>query len=356
MVPVSGILVSLAYRFIPVLATETEEEAPARLIRGLDERFLSNPPFAVEQSRMAATDMAKMTMDCLNGAISLLGKFDDEVAENALKLEGRIDNYEDQIGTYLVKINAHHLDPKDSHDVAILQHCVNDFERISDHARNMVETFERMHKKKRRFSEKAILEIKVMADAIKEIMDMTVHVFVDNDRFLARRVEPLEERIDELREEVKERHMTRLRKGKCTIDIGFDLADLEMDLERIADHCSNVAVCVLQVNQNVFDTHEYLENMKASEAEDFRDLLAFYQNKYKLPAKKSEENDEEKSAEKEAKKEKKAAKKEAKKLKKKEKKEVDKKEEDQKKSNRMEKKDLDKTTETKHSTAEDKED
>ena len=313
MVPVSGILVTLAYRFIPVTDAEKEDEAPARVIRSLDDRFLSNPSFAVEQARLAAIDMAGMTKDCLYGAMSLLDKYDDEAAAGILKLEERIDNYEDQIGTYLVKLNAHHLEPQDSHEVSILQHCVNDFERMSDHARNITETFEGMRKKKKSFSDKAVAEMKVMTDAIREIMDMTVQVFVNHDRYLARRVEPLEERIDELNAEIKSRHITRLRKGKCTIDIGFDLSDLEMDLERIADHCSNVAVCVLQVDQNVFDTHEYIENMKASEAEDFRELLSFYQNKYKLPAKKNEGIDEEKNAEKAAEK---TAKKEAKKEKK----------------------------------------
>lgn len=316
MVPFSGLLVKLAYRLIPV--TPDEEQPAKRKVLALDDRFLSNTSFAVQQARLAALDMATMAQDCFLRAASLLKQYDEAAARETVDLEKQIDSYEDQLGTYLVKLNNHHLLPEDSHEVSILMHCINDFERISDHARNIMETCAEMHEKERRFSDKAQIELSIITDAVTEALSMAVEVFRTGDRVLASRIEPLEEVIDELQEEIKKRHLQRLRKGKCSIDVGFDLSDLGMNLERIADHCSNVAVCVLQVDENVFDTHEYLESVRGKNDAFFTETQAHFAERFSLPEKKKDKEadaDSEKAEKKRLKKEQKALKKKQKKKK-----------------------------------------
>lgn len=322
MVPFSGLLVKLAYRVIPV--TPDEEQPAKRKVLALDDRFLSNTAFAVQQARLAALDMASMAQDCFLRASSLLNDYNEAAVQETRDLEKQIDSYEDQLGTYLVKLNSHHLLPADSHEVSILMHCINDFERISDHALNIMETYEEMHEKEYAFSDKARMELTVITDAVAEALSMAVEVFRTGDRVLASRIEPLEEVIDELQEEIKKRHLQRVRKGKCSIDVGFDLSDLGMNLERIADHCSNVAVCVLQVDDNVFDTHEYLESVRGQNDAFFTETQAHFAERFSLPEKKkdrAEETDAEKAEKKRVKKERKALKKEQKAQKKKQKKE-----------------------------------
>ncbi|MBR0173251.1 MAG: Na/Pi cotransporter family protein [Lachnospiraceae bacterium] len=315
MVPFSGLLVRLAYRVIPV--TPDEEQPSKRKILALDDRFLSNTAFAVQQARLAALDMASMAQDCFLRAASLLNSYDDAAVQETKDLEKQIDSYEDQLGTYLVKLNSHHLLPADSHEVSILMHCINDFERISDHALNIMETYEEMHEKSHTFSDKARAELTVITDAVTEALSMAVEVFRTGDRVLASRIEPLEEVIDDLQEEIKKRHLQRVRKGKCSIDVGFDLSDLGMNLERIADHCSNVAVCVLQVDDNVFDTHEYLESVRGQNDAVFNEAQSQFAARFSLPEKKKDkeadaDTDAEKAEKKRLKKEKKALKKEQK--------------------------------------------
>ena len=206
-------------------------------------------------------------------------------------MEEQIDHYEDQLGTYLVKINAHHLSPQDSHELSILLHCINDFERISDHSRNIKEVFENMQPKKNKFSDRAVEELTMIRTAVEEILNMAVRTFQTEDLKLAARIEPLEEVIDGLHMEIKQRHIKRLRKGKCTIDLGFDLADLCTDFERIADHCSNVGVCIQEVSEGGFDTHEYLEMLKKEKNAQFEAEVSRYERKYRLPRKKDAEDE-----------------------------------------------------------------
>ena len=284
MVPFSGNLVKLAYRFIP--QTEDEADQAPRMQLALDERFLNNTSFATRQARLVAQDMAKMAQECFLSAVSLATDYSDETAAHARDLEKQVDGYEDQLGTFLVKLNSHHLLPADSHEVSIMQHCINDFERISDHARNIVEIYEELHEKNRSFSDKARVEIETITGAVAEALGMAVEVFHTRDRALAAKIEPLEEVIDDLQEEIKQRHLQRVRKGKCSIDIGFDLSDLGMNLERIADHCSNVAVCVLQVDDDVFDTHEYLKSLRGKDDRFFNETYARYREQFLLPEKK----------------------------------------------------------------------
>lgn len=293
MLPFSGILVDLALKTIPIDEKEREEQESEKGITTLDPRFISNPSFALEQSKQAASDMAGFAKESLGKAISLLTSYNQETAEEVEKLEEKVDRYEDQLGSYLVKISAHHLSTQESHTLSILLHCISDFERISDHALNVMQIAERMHANNRSFSDRALEELNVFTDAVQDIMNTSVLVFQNNDLKLARTVEPLEEVIDGLHMEVKRRHIRRLRKGKCTIELGFDLSDLGTDFERISDHCSNIAVCLLQVTEDGFDTHEYLEMIKQEKNQEFEQAVDFYERKYRLPKlKKSEEEEE----------------------------------------------------------------
>nr|MCR5100900.1 Na/Pi cotransporter family protein [Butyrivibrio sp.] len=289
MLPFSDILVKLALRTIPIDQKELEQQEQERGIAALDPRFLSNPPFALEQSKLAANDMAVYSKDSLFKAMSLLDNYSEEVAAEVASLEQKIDRYEDQLGTYLIKINSNQLTKAESHTLSTILHSISDFERISDHALNIMQVYQEMHLKNQEFSPKAKDEITIFGHAIEEIVTTTVDSFETMDIKLAKTVEPLEEVIDGIHMEVKRRHVRRLRKGKCTIDLGFILSDLGTDFERIADHCSNIAVSLIQVNDDTFDAHEYIEMLKEEKNTSFEQAVDFYERKYRLPVSKSDE-------------------------------------------------------------------
>ncbi len=284
MLPFSGILVTLALKTIPIDDKEKKEQEEQQGIRTLDPRFLSNPPFALEQARQAAIGMANMTKQSLDEAISLITNYDPEVAADVDYIERKVDSYEDQLGTYLMQINAHHLGVKDSHTLSVLLHCITDYERISDHALNIMQKAGNMNENKRSFSAKAQTEMDIFSSAVKEIMDLSISAFVNQDVKTAKQIEPLEETIDGIHKEVKRRHVRRLRKGKCTIEQGFDLTDIGTDFERIADHCSNIAVGIIEVDEDAYDAHSYIEHLKEDKGDDFEKAVDFYQNKYLLPS------------------------------------------------------------------------
>ena len=284
MLPFAQVLVNLALKTIPIDEKEKKEQEEQQGIRTLDPRFLSNPPFALEQARQAAITMATMSKDSLDKAIGLVTNFDSEIADEVEYLERKIDQYEDQLGTYLMKINAHHLSPEDSHTLSLLLHCITDYERISDHALNIMEKAKGMSENQRSFSPKAQTEMDIFAAAVKEIMELALSSFENQDVELAKTIEPLEETIDGINMEVKRRHIRRLRKGKCTIEQGFDLSDIGTDYERIADHCSNIAVGIIEVNDDMYEAHEYMETLKAERNKDFEKAVDFYERKYELPA------------------------------------------------------------------------
>ncbi len=284
MLPFSGLLVSLALKTIPIDEKEKKEQEEQEGIRILDPRFLSNPSFALEQARTAAIAMANMSKEALDKAISLLAEYNDEFAADVDYLERKVDNYEDQLGTYLMQINAHHLGVKDSHTLSVLLHCITDYERISDHALNIMQKAKGMSEGKREFSAKAKSEMDIFAQAVQEIVDLSIKSLETQDVTLAKMIEPLEETIDDIHMEVKRRHVRRLRKGKCTIEQGFDLSDIGTDFERIADHCSNIAVGIIEVDEDAYDAHGYIEHLKADKGAEFEKSVEFYQNKYMLPA------------------------------------------------------------------------
>ncbi|MCX4327646.1 MAG: Na/Pi cotransporter family protein [Lachnospiraceae bacterium] len=249
----------------------------------LDERFLEQPAFAVAQAKKTAIQMAKASQDALFKAIDLRQKYDESGAEKVMELENLVDRYEDEIGTYLMKINNAELAQEDSQDVTMILHCIGDFERISDHAVNIMETAREVTKKEEHFSEKARAELDIYEAAIREIVSMTYNVFAGEDTELATHVEPLEEVIDNINEEVKKKHVKRLRKGKCTIGLGFILSDLTTNYERVADHCSNVAACLIQTKEDALETHEYIDHLKENDAIRFNREYKEYKKKYKLP-------------------------------------------------------------------------
>lgn len=248
----------------------------------LDVRFLEKPGFAVAQCKNAAVKMAHLTKEAMTEAISLLDSYDQAKADKVMELENLIDHYEDKLGTYMVKLSAKTLSEHDSQTVSILLHSISDFERISDHAVNIAGTAKELFDKKENFSEKAVQELSIATEAINEIMELSFKVFEDEDTALADSVEPLEEVIDNLQAELKKRHIKRLQGGKCTIGLGFAFSDVMANYERVADHCSNIAVCIIEVKADEFDTHEYLDHIKADNPE-FDIMYKKYKKKYVLP-------------------------------------------------------------------------
>ena len=284
MFPVSSILEKLAYLTIP----ETEEEKQESVhdkkeIQLLDPRFLNTPGFALEQCKNVAVDMAEYSKEALFLAIQMIDKYDKQAAEKVIELENAVDHYEDEIGTYLVKLSSRHLTEKDSQQLSVLLHSIGDFERISDHAINIMESAREMYEKELSFSKKAQEELAIYTGAIKDIVSTSVLVFQEEDLKLAAMIEPLEEVIDGLSVEVKKRHMKRLRKGKCTIEMGFILSDITTNYERVSDHCSNIALSLLQLNEENFDTHEYQETISSKDNVAFTSEVEHLKERYQLP-------------------------------------------------------------------------
>lgn len=251
----------------------------------LDERFLSTPSFAIDQCHTLSVKMATLTQSTLGDAINLLSVYDPHQGEEIIENENRVDEFEDKIGTYLVKLNSKDISDKDSKEISLLLHCIGDIERISDHAVNILEAAQEIYTKGLSFSDKAKEELRVYISAIMEIVDMAFTAFETEDVEKAKTVEPLEEVIDNLRNELKKHHIKRLRKGKCTIETGFVLQDLLTNFERIADHCSNIAVCLIQIQEDSFEAHEYINELKRTEDTFFLENFTAYSEKYALPKK-----------------------------------------------------------------------
>ena len=258
--------------------TETEAEKDFKL---LDLRFLDTPGLAAEHCRTVAENMCRLTKDAIYTATDIITEFDAKKADRVKQLENEIDRYEDELGSYMVKLSQQQLSEKDSHKLSVILHCLSDFERISDHAVNLVESSREMFDKEQHFSKKAREELAVFTNAVRDIVDVSFEVFDNEDIKKAAQVEPLEEVIDYLQKEVKQRHVKRLQKGKCTIEMGFVLSDVITSYERVSDHCSNIAVCLMQVNEDGYDTHEYLKDMKHNEV--FTEQYNEYKEKYLLP-------------------------------------------------------------------------
>lgn len=281
LLPFGKVLVKLATLTIPETEDEKVEEIPDAT-KLLDTRFLEKPAFAVAQCKNVGIEMAKLAQRSLEYAIDSITDYDQKKVKDVFRLEDMIDHYEDELGTYLMKLSGKPLSDEDNHTVSNLFHCMGDFERISDHALNLAETAMEMQAKEETFSEKAKGELVTYGEAVKEIMDLSVEAYKSGSMALAERVEPLEEVIDDLNVKIKNHHVKRLRKGKCTIELGLSLSDILTNYERVADHCSNIAVCLIQVEEDGFETHEYLNEVKQKDNKDFQNLYQMYYNKYQI--------------------------------------------------------------------------
>ncbi len=283
LLPFSKALVKLATLSIRDKDKPEEVSGEDRILGLLDVRFLETPSYAVEQSRNVACRMAQLAEESMTLAMELLEKYNEEKAEKVVALEDEVDHFEDALGSYLVKLSSRNLPGRDSHILNTLLHCIGDFERISDHARNLMEAAREMHDKELAFSEKAMEELRVFEEAVREILRTSVKSFCEDDKALASYVEPLEEVIDGLNLDIRQRHIKRLRKGKCTIELGFILSDISTNLERVSDHCSNIAIGLLEEDSNEFDPHAYLEKVKGEDNLDFAGRVLVYREKYSLP-------------------------------------------------------------------------
>ena len=247
----------------------------------IDERLLKTPSFAISECNSTTADMAKHAVKGIRSAISLMNNFDSKLVKEIYENEEMIDKYEDQLGTYLVKLSAEDLSVMDSRQIAKLLHTIGDFERIGDHAVNITDAVIEMRDKKISFSEEAIDDIKILRFAIDEIVDLTFRAFTENNLSVAADIEPLEERIDDLILDIKTRHISRLQAGACTIELGFILSDFLTNFERISDHCSNIAVAIIEVSGDV-GIHQYLGDVKSGKNEHFIEKYEMYKNKYSL--------------------------------------------------------------------------
>lgn len=279
MLPISSILEKLAKLTIRDGKTNTEDYAV------LDDRFLSTPSYAIEQCRNLSLKMAALTQSTLNDAIKMLSEYSEQEGEEIILNENRVDEYEDKIGSYLVRLNSKDITDRDGKEISLLLHCIGDIERISDHAVNTLEAAQEINAKKLEFSDKAWEELRIYISAITEIVDLAFSAFETGDISKAKTVEPLEEVIDNLRNELKKHHIKRLRKGKCTIETGFVLQDLLTNFERVADHCSNIAVCIIQIQEGSFEAHEYINELRKAEDTFFLEKFTAFSQKYALPKK-----------------------------------------------------------------------
>lgn len=248
----------------------------------LDERIFNNTPLAISECRRLSNEMAEHTRTALMSSLDLVWKYDEQKAQFVRDTETITDKYEDKLGTYLVRLSSNNLSEDDSHAVSRMLHSLSDLERISDHALNICGTALEIKEKNIVFSNDAKREITVMIDALREIMNITIDSFINDDYRAASHVEPIEQVIDKLKDELKSRHIERLQKGECTVQMGFVFSDLLTNLERVSDHCSNIAVYTIQQDSPKLDTHKYLRKVKTAAVGNFVEEYSEYEKKYSL--------------------------------------------------------------------------
>lgn len=276
LMPFAKGLEKLAYISIPDKAGKRDK------IQRLDERFLATPALAVQQSKRLTDEMAQLSCENLSLSIGLLRNYDPKIADKISENEEKVDHYEDKLGTYLVRLSAVSMNMSESREVSLLLHCIGDIERISDHAINILHTAQEINEKGIEFSREARNELRVMSQAVTEISEIALQAFINNDQSLAVRVEPLEQVVDLLKAQLKARHIERLQKGECTTMTGFVFSDLITNYERVADQCSNIAVCMIQISKDSFDTHKYLNTLKSSDNEYYQSMYEEFRRKYAL--------------------------------------------------------------------------
>ena len=248
----------------------------------LEERFLAHPALAVEQSRLTVNDMAQRARDSISCALGLTATFSKEGFEEVKRMEDDCDRYEDALGSYLVKLTGQEMTQRQNQDVSKYLHTISDFERISDYARNIAESAAEIHEKKIDFSENATRELATISAAVREVVRIAVQAFTENDLVLASRVEPLEELIDDLCDKAKRHHVERLQKGICTIKQGFVFNDVLTSMERVGDHCSNIALAMLELEDDNFDTHAGQKHLKDDDPQAFQSAYDDYAARFAL--------------------------------------------------------------------------
>ena len=280
--PFSGALVKLAELSIPDGEEKSASSRPAAL-QALDERFLDRPGFAMNLCKEAVDHMADLARNSFQLAMGLLEHYSDTDLNRVVTMEQEADSYEDVLGTYLVKLSGRDLSKADSRTLSILLHCINDFERISDHAINVAESARELGQKGLTLSPDSRKELAVYGQAVADILDLTVSVFAADDTERAKGVEPLEEVIDDLSNEMRSRHIERLRRGTCSLEAGLILEDILTGYERVSDHCSNVAVCMIEIHADEYETHEYLNLTTKGSSPWFQKEYAKRKQEYLLP-------------------------------------------------------------------------
>ena len=272
LLPLSGLLEKLAMKLIP------DDKKPEKNVE-LDERLLATPQIALVQCGEVAGEMARISVDALKKGITALYKYDKELADEVRHLESRSDHYEDILSAYLVKLSSSNISEHDSVESAKLLKMIGDFERISDHSVNLLESAEEMKEKGIEFTDNAKKEINTLCNAVTEILDLTYKAYIENDIETAYLVEPLEQVIDGLKEKMRTHHILRLQQGECSIVAGFVWSDLLNNLERTADHCSNIAGCLIEAANNKMTIHEDLRDIR-SNSQDYWDKYKKYLGKY----------------------------------------------------------------------------
>ena len=275
MLPMSGLLEKLVCTLVP------DDKQPER-VSELDERLLTTPPVALARCRKVASDMANCAVTAMKQGITALNAYTPELAARVREAEEQTDHYEDILGTYLVKLSTRRISASDSNEAAKLLKIIGDFERISDHAVNLVQSAEELGSKELALSTQASQELRVLTEAVDEILDLSLDAFLRNDLGPAGEVEPLEQVIDELKEQLRTAHILRLQQEKCSIEAGFVWSDLLTDLERVSDHCSNIAGCVMDMHEGNLNLHQSIRAMK-EDREKFNDRYLGYRKKYSLP-------------------------------------------------------------------------
>lgn len=276
LLPFSGLLEKLAYKTIP------EDNKHEEKVLLLDSRLFSTPSIAIKRSREVAKEMAYTAMEALKQAFTLINNYDENKAQMIKEAEDKTDVYEDALGTYLVKLSSQSLAVQDTTEAAKLLFLIGEFERIADYAMEIAASAEEMRDKKIQFSEKAKNELSVMMTAVEEVVEKAIKAFTENNLSLAAKVDPLEEVIDDLKSEIKKRHVGRLQCNECTIEMGFVFSDLLTVLERISDHCSNIAGCVIEMSHDSLNMHSYLYKAKHEPNNEFINQYRQYSVKYAL--------------------------------------------------------------------------
>lgn len=276
LLPFSKMLVKLA-RFV---VRDKDGDKQGEKYAFIDQRLLNTPSVALSECQGKTVEMAHIAKDTINTGLEIIEIYDEEKANRIIENENMLDMYEDKLGSYLVKLSQSDLSDADGQKISKLLHTIGDFERLGDHAVNLLKTAEEIHEKHMTFSKQAQNELRVLTNALHEILDITISAFESDNTVLAKQVEPLEQVIDELIAATKYNHINRLKNGSCTIEIGFVLNDMLTNYERISDHCSNIAVAIIEVEQNAFDTHKYLTKVKTGNDEDFVKAFNMYNEKY----------------------------------------------------------------------------